>query len=199
MPAPPWQGVKIKVYLRLATQRLHTLIAKKENLAKTARRDIATLIERSKIEIARIRVEAMIQDDLHIELLETLELYTELLRTRFPLLENSINSKGHTLDPRVKEAVISIVYGADNTEVTELKFVRESIANIMGRDWVIGVMENRDNCVSPRVVGKVVTETPSPTLVDAYLEEIARGYGLSWTSTREAQEPRRPLYPLQRI
>jgi hypothetical protein len=33
-----------------------------------------------------------------------------------------------------------------------------------------------------------VAEPPSSALVDAYLEEIARGYGLSWTSTREAQE-----------
>jgi hypothetical protein len=38
------------------------------------------------------------------------------------------------------------------------------------------------------VLGKVVADTPSPELVDAYLEEIAKGYGLPWTSTRKITE-----------
>lgn len=71
----------------LAVQRLRMLQEKKEALAKASRRDIATLVERGRIETARVKVEAIIGDDIHVELLELLELYCELLLARFGLLE----------------------------------------------------------------------------------------------------------------
>jgi vacuolar protein sorting-associated protein IST1 len=69
-----------------------------------------------------------------------------------------------------------------------------------GREFSLAVMENKDGCVSERVcvhilrfpapdkrllphtqvVKKLVIETPTPSLVDAYLEEIAKGYGIEW-------------------
>jgi hypothetical protein len=45
------------LYPRLSVQRLRTLQQKKEAQAKASRRDIATLLERSKVETARIKVE----------------------------------------------------------------------------------------------------------------------------------------------
>jgi Regulator of Vps4 activity in the MVB pathway len=71
----------------LAVQRLRILQQKKEAQAKSSRRDIATLIERGKLETARIKVENIINEDIHVELLELLELYCELLIARFGLLE----------------------------------------------------------------------------------------------------------------
>lgn len=71
----------------LAVQRLRILQQKKEAQAKSTRRDIATLIERGKLETARIKVENIINEDIHVELLELLELYCELLIARFGLLE----------------------------------------------------------------------------------------------------------------
>lgn len=86
-------------------QRLRTLQEKKEAQAKAARRDIATLLERGKAETARIKVESsnsyfrlisvsisyrtllVINEDIHLELLELLELYCELLIARFGLVE----------------------------------------------------------------------------------------------------------------
>lgn len=47
----------MSLYCRLSVQRLRTLQQKKEAQAKASRRDIATLIERGKIETARIKVE----------------------------------------------------------------------------------------------------------------------------------------------
>jgi vacuolar protein sorting-associated protein IST1 len=89
----------------LSVQRLRTLQEKKEAQAKAARRDIATLLERGKIETARIKVESsisyffscqllsltvlleVINEDIYLELLELLELYCELLIARFGLVE----------------------------------------------------------------------------------------------------------------
>lgn len=75
-----------------------------------------------------------------------------------------------------------------------------------GREFSLAVSENQDGCVSERVndcslascgrpggrlppaemqvAKKLVVVTPSTQLVDAYLEEIAKGYGVPWTAPR---------------
>ena len=90
---------------RLGVQRLRTLQEKKNAQAKAARRDIAHLLEKGRIETARIKTEnstyvllsrclglyrehtAVINEDIYVELLELLELYCELLIARFGLLD----------------------------------------------------------------------------------------------------------------
>jgi len=71
----------------MAVQRLRTTQEKKESVAKQSRREIANLIEKGKLETARIKVENIINEDIHVELLELLELYCELLVARFGLVE----------------------------------------------------------------------------------------------------------------
>lgn len=82
-----WASGRTKVQLKLAVQRAHMLQAKRESLAKKERRDIADLVVRGKVETARVKTESLIMDDVHIELLELLELYCETLHARFALLE----------------------------------------------------------------------------------------------------------------
>lgn len=69
-----------------------------------------------------------------------------------------------------------------------------------GREFSVAVMENRDGCVSERVrpicliylglhlltcgikvARKLSVATPSPELVNAYLAEIAKAYGVPWS------------------
>ena len=40
----------------------------------------------------------------------------------------------------------------------------------------------------PQVAKKLVVETPPPTLVNAYLTEIAKGYGVLWSPPEEVAE-----------
>ncbi|KAF8713615.1 hypothetical protein RHS03_00450, partial [Rhizoctonia solani] len=178
---------------------------KQEALAKQSRRDIATLIEKGKLETARIKVENIINEDIHNELLELLELYCELLVARFGLLDMNTREP----DPGVKEGVCSIIYASPRTEIKELHVLREMLMSKYGREFAIGVMDNKDNCVSERVSSgflsdstafhtalsfsfctdidygaqvtrKLQVATPSSALVDAYLGEIAKGYGVNW-------------------
>ncbi|CAE6445981.1 unnamed protein product [Rhizoctonia solani] len=149
---------------------------KQEALAKQSRRDIATLIEKGKLETARIKVENIINEDIHNELLELLELYCELLVARFGLLDMNTREP----DPGVKEGVCSIIYASPRTEIKELHVLREMLMSKYGREFAIGVMDNKDNCVSERVTRKLQVATPSSALVDAYLGEIAKGYGVNW-------------------
>lgn len=62
-----------QVQIKLSIQRLRTLQEKKLALAKKARRDIADLVLKSRIETAKLRVEGLIQDDIYVELIELLE------------------------------------------------------------------------------------------------------------------------------
>ncbi|KAI6112440.1 DUF292-domain-containing protein [Pisolithus croceorrhizus] len=178
MPSTAWSATKVKLQLRLSMQRLRTLQQKKEAQAKSARRDIALLLEKGKTESARVKVEALINEDVTLELLELLELYCELLIARFGLLDQSTREP----DPGISEGVCAIIYAAPRTEVKELQILREFLMHKYGREFSIGVMENRQGCVSDRVMKKLVVETPLPTLVEAYLIEIAKGYGINWSS-----------------
>jgi Regulator of Vps4 activity in the MVB pathway len=53
-----WVRYLVLIQLSLSVQRLRTMQQKKEAQAKASRRDIATLIERGKIETARIKIES---------------------------------------------------------------------------------------------------------------------------------------------
>ena len=39
-----------------------------------------------------------------------------------------------------------------------------------------------------QITSKLVTHTPSAVLVDAYLGEIAKGYGVNWTPPKEGND-----------
>lgn len=78
---------RLKVQLKLAINRLKMLQAKKTSLNQQLRREIGTLIEKGKLESARVRIEHVIRDDFVIEAMENLELYCDLLLARFGLLE----------------------------------------------------------------------------------------------------------------
>ncbi|KAI0660562.1 regulator of Vps4 activity in the MVB pathway-domain-containing protein [Cubamyces menziesii] len=173
----PWNSAKAKVQLRLGVQRLRTLQEKKNAQAKSARREIALLLEKGKIETARIKVENIIHEDVYVELLELLELYCELLISRFGLLDQSTREP----DPGVSEGVCAIIYAAPRTELKELHILRDILMHKFGREYSIAVMENRDGCVSERITRKLDISTPSSALVDAYLTEIAKGYGIAWS------------------
>ena len=81
-----WANV-ILVQLKMSVNRLRLMQQKQTALSKQARRELAQLLEQSKEESARIRVENIIREDIFVEMLEILELYCELLLARFGLLE----------------------------------------------------------------------------------------------------------------
>lgn len=50
-----------------------------------------------------------------------------------------------------------------------------------GKDITDRAMENRDDCVSKRVTNKLTIKQPSAVLVDQYLVEICKAYGIDWS------------------
>ncbi|ROW05423.1 hypothetical protein VSDG_00193 [Cytospora chrysosperma] len=170
---------KIKVQLKLSIARLRMVQKRDEALSKTQRRAMAQLLEVGKIDSARIRVENIIRSDINTELHEILELYCELLLARAGLLEAPV------CDPGMEEAVKSVIYAAPKTEIKELHTVRALLAEKYGKQFVLDAMENTGGKVNEQVVKKLSVTPPRDELVQGYLEEIAKAYGVNW--------PRKPL------
>ncbi|KAJ6444525.1 increased sodium tolerance protein 1 [Purpureocillium lavendulum] len=185
MPPQASLVTKLKVQLKLAIARLRMVQQRDEQLGKTHRRAMAQLLEAGKVDSATIRVESIIRADITSELHEMLELYCELLLARAGLLE------GPACDPGLEEAVKSLVYAAPKTEIKELGTVRLLLAEKYGKEFVLEAMDNVDGKVNPKVVKKLSVEPPRLELVQGYLEEIAKAYGVDWPK-REAATPPPP-------
>ncbi|KAF4635983.1 hypothetical protein G7Y89_g2113 [Cudoniella acicularis] len=165
---------KLKVQLKLSIARLRMVQQKDEAVSKQQRRAMAQLLEAGKIESARIRVENIIRSDITTELHEILELYCELLLARTGLME------GPTCDPGLEEAVKSLIYAAPRTDVKELQTVRMLLMEKYGKEFAVAAMENSDEKVAEKVLKKLTVTPPAQELVNGYLEEIARTYGVDW-------------------
>lgn len=72
----------------------------------------------------------------------------------------------------------SIIYAAPRTEVKELHTVRGLLLEKFGKEVALASMDGEG--VAERVVKKLKVETPSSELVEAYLTEIARFYGVPY-------------------
>ncbi|KAI1119613.1 regulator of Vps4 activity in the MVB pathway-domain-containing protein [Nemania sp. NC0429] len=184
MPPPVTIVAKLKVQLKLSIARLRMVQQRDEAMGKAQRRAMAQLLESGKIESARIRTENIIRSDINTELHEILELYCELLLARAALLDSP------TCDPGLEEAVKSIIYAAPRTEIKELQQVRVLLGERFGKEFVQAAMENSEGAVSEKVVKKLSVTPPKPELVQGYLEEIAKAYGVDWPKgTRELGPP----------
>ncbi|KAL0090905.1 regulator of Vps4 activity in the MVB pathway-domain-containing protein [Phycomyces blakesleeanus] len=187
---------RLKVQLKLAINRLKMLQAKKNSLNQHQRREIATLLEKGKVESARIRVEHIIREDLLMEAMEILELYCDLLLARFGLIEQYRQASFHPLlcytmvcDPGISEAVHTIIWATPRAdEVKELGVVRDQLAFRFGKEFVLSALDNTENQVNPRVISKMQVNAPDAFLVERYLEEIAKSYDVGWVSDVLARE-----------
>ncbi|PQE14116.1 increased sodium tolerance 1 protein [Rutstroemia sp. NJR-2017a BVV2] len=174
--------------LKLSIARLRMVQQKDEAVSKQQRRAMAQLLETGKIESAKIRVENIIRSDITTELHEILELYCELLLARTGLMESA------TCDPGLEEAVKSLIYAAPRTEVKELQQVRALLCEKYGKDFALQAMENSDEKVSEKVLKKLSVTPPPPELVNGYLEEIARTYGVDWPKRPKEEVGEPPVF-----
>ncbi|KAJ6789316.1 hypothetical protein PWT90_01056 [Aphanocladium album] len=181
-PGATWL-TKVKVQLKLAIARLRMVQQRDEQLGKTQRRAMAQLLESGKVDSATIRVENIIRSDIITELHEMLELYCELLLARSGLMD------GAQVDPGLEEAIQSLIYAAPKTEIKELATVRQLLAEKYGKEFVLAATDNAEGKVNEKVVKKLSVEPPRKELVQGYLEEIARAYGVDWPKREKASPP----------
>jgi len=85
-----------------------------------------------------------------------------------------------TCDAGLEEAVKSLIYAAPRTDVKELQNVRSLLVDKYGKEFALQAVDNSDEKVSEKVLKKLAVTPPSQELVNGYLEEIARTYGVDW-------------------
>lgn len=110
------------------------------------------------------------------------------------MLESQVSSSNTTssaststlLDPALEEAVRSIIYAAPRTEIKELHTVRALLVDKFGKDVAVASMEGEG--VAERVMKKLKVETPKEELVEAYMTEIARFYGVPYGTAKSEDE-----------
>lgn len=123
-------------------------------------------------------MENIIREDINVELLEILELYCELLLARIGLLE------GKDCDPGLEEAVKTIIYSAQRTEIKELHVIREMLMHKFGKDF----SQDAKDAVPEKVMKRLSVEPPSQELVVLYLKEIARAYNAPFSELSDEEE-----------
>lgn len=103
-----------------------------------------------------------------------MELYCELLLARFGLVEAS-----GPIDHSIEEAVHGLIYSATRCgEIKELVMIRDQLAQKVGKESYLAMLNNTEGLVNPRLVIKLSAAPPHSILVEQYLAEIAHRYGV---------------------
>lgn len=77
----------VQVQFRSAAQKLGQLQDKFESQAQITKGDIATLLRQGNIGLARAKAEGVIKDEIHSDLLQTLEMYLGVVLEQFAEIE----------------------------------------------------------------------------------------------------------------
>ncbi|EDO19094.1 hypothetical protein Kpol_2000p61 [Vanderwaltozyma polyspora DSM 70294] len=189
MPPQVSYNVKLKTCLKMCIQRFRYAEEKQQALAKQGRRDVAQLLVNGKEHKAHYRVESLINDDIHIELLEILELYCELLHARV-MIVNGIENEAQMIEKHIEdgidEAIRSLVYSTLHVpEVKELSQLRDLIAMKFGPDFIKIIIDDHLG-VPEKVVKKCSPKLPTEDLVELYLREIANTYEIPYKTLEES-------------
>ncbi|BES93886.1 Regulator of Vps4 activity in the MVB pathway [Nesidiocoris tenuis] len=168
---------KLKTNLRLAVNRLKLLEKKKTELAQKARKEIADYISDGKCERAKIRVEHIIREDYMVEAMELIEMYCDILLSRFGLLQEI---KG--MDPSLAEAISSLLWVAPRlgNECEELKVISDQLTGKYGKKYAEACRVAGVDTISEKLRHKMSVQAPPKILVEKYLIEIAKIYNIAY-------------------
>eukprot|EP00038_Savillea_parva_P006672 m.165148 g.165148 ORF g.165148 m.165148 type:complete len:456 (-) comp12523_c0_seq1:557-1924(-) len=167
----------LKVQLKLAINRIKMLMRKKENQGLLAKKEVAELLGKDKVELARIKTELIIKDDYLIETLEILEVFFNVLLSRMGLIERQ-----KEVHAEIREAVMTILWAGPRLEadITEMPKICSQLTARFGKPVAELAITNTENCASERVVSKMTVTTPLRSLVEAYLAAIAKTYNVAY-------------------
>lgn len=177
--------------LKMCIQRLRFAQDKQQALAKQSRRAVAQLLSEGKEQKAHYRVESLIGDDIHVELLEILELYCELLHARITVLLSIADEAdliANHIDDGINEAARAVAFAALHaSEIKELGQVKDLLTYRFGQDFLRAIVDDRVG-VPDKVVSKCSPGLAKPELVVLYLKEIARTYGVPYSQLEDSDE-----------
>lgn len=171
---------ELKKQLNLATHRFQVSIDKRSALVRKQKQEIASMLAEKpypKEEKARIRAEGLIREDNAVEAMEILQLTCKTLHEHIRLLSNQKECPSdHVL------SVSTLIWASKRFEdVPELQKIISQFRSKYGKKFVEAAIMNAGGICDERVVGKLITDATIPSiLVQSYLENIAKEFGLVW-------------------
>ncbi|GJQ14784.1 hypothetical protein GpartN1_g6575.t1 [Galdieria partita] len=191
---------KCKVLLKGGENRIRLQKSKLSNSVKLQQREIALLLECGKDELARIRAEQMVRDELLIESYEIVEVLCETLLTRHNLLALNFNATKENpyppLPAEIAEAVGSIAFASCRIDASELQTLTEMLASRFGPELIDSACAGqplqqgwgKSSLVNPRLYSKLLYSVPDGNVVLQKLQDIADMFQLEWKAPAEFEE-----------
>jgi hypothetical protein len=178
--------VKVKANTRMAITRIRMQQNKTINSVKVQRKQLAELMSMGKYDAARVKVEALIREDVSIEGLEVLSLLADLLASRVQVIANSKRDGGSSgCPPEMKEAVTSVIWASAQLDgIPELQAVRQALLAKFGREFIDVATVNGEFSVNEKVLQKLGMQTPSNAHCIEYLRSIADDYGTEFDESK---------------
>jgi hypothetical protein len=171
----PFNAVKLKANLKMAVTRIRMIQNKRVNSVKIQRRQLAELLNIGKLDSCRIRVEGLIREDLSIEGLELLTLFTELVASRIQVI---IDSKQCPTD--LKESLTSMIWASARIgdDIAEFNVVKEQIGIKYGKPFVEMAVANSELSVNQKVMDKLNVMVPNGAACLEYIRAIAAEFNV---------------------
>ncbi|KAF8112870.1 hypothetical protein N665_0059s0008 [Sinapis alba] len=172
-----FKAAKCKTLLKLTIPRIKLIRNRREAQIKQMRREIAKLLETGQEATARIRVEHIIREEKMMAAQEIIELFSELIAVRLPIIEAQ---RECPLD--LKEAISSVCFAAPRcSDLTELQQVQLLFVSKYGKEFVAAASELKpDSGVNRKLVELLSVRAPSPETKLKLLKEIAQEHQLDW-------------------
>lgn len=184
-----FNAAKCKTLLKLTIPRIKLLRNRREIQLKQMRRDIAKLLETGQEATARIRVEHIIREEKMMAAQEILELFSELISVRLPIIDAQ---RECPLD--LKEAISSICFAAPRcADLPELLQVQMLFTGKYGKEFVSAATELLPECgVNRQLVELLSIRAPAPDVKLKLLKEIAEEHELDWDPRASENELLKP-------
>mmetsp|Transcript_10274 Transcript_10274/g.11807 ORF Transcript_10274/g.11807 Transcript_10274/m.11807 type:complete len:369 (-) Transcript_10274:125-1231(-) len=170
-----FRASKVKPALTQAMIRIQLFKNKKQVSISASKKAVVDFLKADKIEKARLEAERIVRADFTIEAYDILELMCELVRDNIKTLEAD---KQCPYD--MVEAVSTILYATDRTEIPELKVAKEQFIKKYGKEFFEDVIANKGGVVNERVLHRLSGQRPNAFLVLSYMKEVAKEKGLDW-------------------
>jgi vacuolar protein sorting-associated protein IST1 len=165
---------KVKANIKMAISRIRLQQNKIVQSVKQQRRQLAELLSVGKIEGARIKVEALIREDISIEGLEVLAMLCELVANRLQMISSS-----KECPTELKEGLTSVLWaGAHLDNVPELRTIQKYFADKYGKEFLQTAVSNSEFSVNDKIISRLGSQTPSNTACVEYIKAVAAENGI---------------------
>lgn len=180
-----FSGAKCKTLLKLTISRIKLLRNKREIQLNQMKKEIAQFLQAGQEATARIRVEHIIREQNVLAAYEIVELFSELLVVRLPIIEAQ---REPPID--LQEAIASLIFAAPRcSDLPELIHIRNLFVAKYGKEFVAAAAELRPDCgVNRQIIEKLSVRAPDAEIKLKTMKEIAEENGVGWDSSATEAE-----------